>query len=193
MKLGRKKGEKEDKLLKIREEMVLPVGLSELEQEKLGNTFDGIKEWMDDTKAVVLKKPRLEAYRYVDLLLAHLQMADVDFIAGATRPSVVVPPSSGVEEAPAVVEEKSAIKSPAVVRPTKKQVDGWLENMNPQVRSKLVRLLSCFKQYLDPDSEVGIDIICNHCSPAEIVKCIRVEDPNIKDASTVFMEHQLGR
>lgn len=192
MELAEKKAEKEDKLLKIREEMVLPVGLSELEQEKLGKTFDGIKEWMDDTKAVVLKKPRLEAYKYVDLLLAHLQMADVDFVAGASRPSVVVAPSSGVEEVPAVVE-KSAIKSPEVVRPTKEQVDGWLENMNPQVRSKLVRLLSCFKQYLDPESEVGIDIICNHCSPEEIVKCIRVEDPNIKDASTVFMQHQLGR
>lgn len=186
-----KRDEKEDKLLKIREDMVLPVGLSELEKEKLANTFDALKEWLEDAKVVVLEKPRLEAYRYVELVIAHLQMADVDYAAGASRASTVVTPTAS-EEAGGQVEE-SAIRSPPVVRPTKEQVDAWLEDMNPQVRSKLVRLLDCFKQYLDPDSDTGIDIICNHCSPEEIVKCIRVADPSIVDASTVFMQHQVGR
>ena len=184
--------EEEDKLLKIREEMILPVGLSELEKEKLINTFDGLKEWLDDAKDMVLKKPRLEAYRYVGLLITHLQMADVDFVAGASiaTPAIQTDPLAGLERSEVAHVERSAIKSPDVVRPTKEQVDGWIEGMNPRVRSKLVRLLDCFKQYLDPESDVGIDIICNHCTPEEIVKCIRVADPSIVDASTVFMQHQ---
>ncbi|KKN41102.1 hypothetical protein LCGC14_0726630 [marine sediment metagenome] len=184
--------EEEDKLLKIREEMILPVGLSELEKEKLINTFDGLKEWLDDAKDVVLKKPRLEAYRYVELLIAHLQMADVDYVVGASiaTPATQSDPLAGLERSEVAHIERSAIKSPVVTRPTKEQVDGWIESMNPRVRSKLVRLLDCFKQYLDPESDVGIDIICNYCTPEEIVKCIRVADPSIVDASTVFMQHQ---
>lgn len=186
--------EKEDKLLKIREEMILPVGLSELEKEKISETFDALKGWLDEAKELVLVKPRLEAYRYVGLVIAHLQLVDVDYVAGKSTASTVTQsyslPAPGLEQDEAHVE-KSAIKSPEVVRPTEAQVDGWLDDMNPQVRSKLTRLLTCFKQYLDPDSEVGIDIICTHCNPTEIAKCIRAEDPSITDSSTVFMQHQL--
>lgn len=184
--------EEEDKLLKIQLAVETPVGLSELEKEKLINTFDGLKEWLDDVKVVVLGKSRLEAYRYVKLLISHLQMTDVDYVAGASIATPVTR-SDPLARSEVVHVEQSAIKSPNVVRPTKEQVDGWIESMNPQVRSKLVRLLDCFKQYLDPESDVGVDIICNHCTPDEIVKCVTIADPSIVDASTVFMEHQLGR
>lgn len=182
----------EDKLLKIREDMVLPVGLSELEKEKITSTFDALKEWLDDAKVSILEKPRLEAYRYVELMIAHLQMVDVDYIAGASRASVVVAPSvdspeKGEQESSTVSEEPPV----PVVRPTAEQVDGWLDDMNPQIRAKLTRLLDCFKQYLDPESEVGIEVICSRCNPVEIAKCIRIADPSIVDSSTVFMEHQL--
>lgn len=184
--------EKVDKLLKIQEDVEIPVGLSELEKEKLTYTFDALKEWLEDAKAVVLGKSRLEAYRYVKLLISHLQMTDVDYVAGASTATPVIQPGplAALEQSEARVEQ-SAIKSPVVTRPTAEQVDGWLDGMNPQVRSKLVRLLDCFKQYLDPESEVGIEIICNYCSPEEIVKCVRVADPSIVDASTVFMQYQL--
>ena len=188
----------EDKLLKIREEMVLPVGLSELEKERVTGTFDALKVWLDDTKATVLEKPRLEAYKYIELLIAHLQMIEVDYKAGASRASVVKTSSvdstekQGQESATGELEvPEHNIESLPVVRPTAEQVDGWLGDMNPQVRSKLTRLLTCFKQYLDPDSTVGIDIICSHCNPAEIAKCIIIADPKIVDSSTVFMAHQL--
>ena len=187
----------EDKLLKIREEMVLPVGLSELEKERVTGTFDALKVWLDDTKATVLEKPRLEAYKYIELLIAHLQMIEVDYKAGASRASVVKVNTDPIrveaeESATGELEvPESNIASLPVVRPTVELVDGWLVDMNPQVRSKLTRLLTCFKQYLDPDSEVGIDIICSHCNPAEIAKCLIIADPSIVDSSTVFMEHQL--
>ena len=186
--------EEEDKLLRIQKDVEIPVGLSELEKEKLTYTFDGLKEWLDDARVVVLGKSRLEAYRYVKLLISHLQMTDVDYVAGVSTATPVIQPGplAGLEQSEAHVE-RSAIKSPNIVRPTKEQVDGWIESMNPRIRSKLVRLLDCFKQYLDPESEAGIDIICNHCTPDEIVKCITIADPSIVDASTVFMQHQLGR
>ncbi len=187
-------GVEEDKLLKIQLAVEIPVGLSELEKEKLAYTFDGLKGWLDDARVVVLGKPRLEAYRYVKLLISHLQMTDVDYVAGASTATPVTRPDplAVLERSEVAHVEQSAIKSPDVTRPTKEQVDGWLESMAPRVRSKLVRLLDCFKQYLDPESDVGIDIICNHCTPAEIVKCITIADPSIVDASTVFMQHQLS-
>ena len=161
--------------------------------EKISKTFEALKEWLDDTEAVVLKKPRVEAYRLVKLVIAHLQMADADYVAGASRPSVVIDPvGASALVSPGHIEE-SAIRTRRHVKPTKELVDGWLESMNPAIRSKLVRLLDCFKQYLDPESDVGIDIICPHCNPEEIAKCLRVADPSIVDASTVFMQHQLGR
>lgn len=182
----------EDKLLKIREEMKVPVKLSELEREKFNKTFEALKEWLEDSRVSNIGKNRDEAYRYVDLLIGHLQMVDVDYIAGASRATPIVAPSA-VE--PGKVEpegEPHAIKSLPHIRPTAEQVDGWLEDMNPQIRSKVTRLLDCFKQYLDPDSESGIAVICDRCSPEEIVKCLRIADPSIEDSSTVFMKHQLG-
>lgn len=185
-----------DKLLKIKEGVGVPVKLSEVEEEKFNDTFEALKGWLDDAKAAVIGKNRDEAYRYVNLLIAHLQMVDVDYIAGVSKPSVIVTKtvsavnvnnSSQDEDH----EELSAIKNIPVVRPTVELVDGWLGDMNPQVRSRLTRLLDCFKQYLDPESEAGIDIICNHCNPTEISKCLIIADPSIQDSSTVFMKHQL--
>ena len=187
----------EDKLLKIKEDMGAPVKLSDVEKEKFNTTFEELKGWLDDAKNSILGKDRDDAYRYFNLLIAHLQMVDVDYMAGASRATVVVAPSvgstekQGQESSTELEAPEHNIESLPVVRPTAEQVDGWLGDMNPQVRSKLTRLLTCFKQYLDPDSTVGIDIICSHCSPAEIAKCIIIADPKIVDSSTVFMEHQL--
>jgi hypothetical protein len=181
----------EDKLLKIREEMKVPVKLSELEREKFNNIFETLKEWLDDSRTSTVEKDRDEAYRYVDLLIGHLQMVDVDYIAGASRATPIVTPSV-LENVEPLEEPAHNIKSPPHVRPTAEQVDGWLGDMNPQIRSKVTRLLDCFKQYLDPDGEAGIDVICNRCRPEEIAKCLIIADPSIEDASTVFMKHQLG-
>lgn len=185
----------QDKLLKIRQEIELPVKLSELEREKFTKTFEALKEWLDDALAVMLEKNRDEAYRYINLLISHLQMVDADYIAGASQASPVVVPlvehseaEEGKSEAPA-----HKIKSVKVVRPTKEEFEAMVDGMKPGMKVKAIKLLDCMKQYFDPDSEVGIDIICSHCSPEEIVKCIRIEDPSIEDASTVFMKHQLGR
>lgn len=182
----------EDKLLKIREEMKVPVKLSELEREKFNKTFDALKEWLEDSRVSNIEKNRDEAYRYVDLLIGHLQMVDADYIAGASRATPIVAPPAAVEPGKEL-EAPHNIQSLPHIRPTAEQVDGWLEDMNPQIRSKVTRLLDCFKQYLDPDSESGIAIICDRCSPEEIAKCIIIADPSIEDASTVFMQHQLGR
>ena len=180
-------------MLKIQEEMEAPVKLSEVEKEKFNTTFEALKDWLDDGKDVMLEKDRDEAYRYVNLLISHLQMVDVDFIAGASKATPVIQPSPARQDRSGneVVQEPHNIKSVPVTRPTVAQVDRWLETMNPQIRAKVARLLDCFKQYLDPDSEVGADVICTHCNPEEIAKCIRIADPSIKDSMTVFMEHQL--
>ena len=187
--------EEEDKLplkrclLKIQAEMGLPVDLSEVEKERFNNIFEALKGWLDDARTVVLEKERDEAYRYVNLLIAHLQRVDVDFVAAVEPPrdpldagghdlSIKIPP----------VRVRSR-----VVRPTKEQVDGWLSNMIPAMREKAPVILACLKQYLDPESDVGLDVICPDCSPDRMVACIRAEDPSIVDSMSVFMDHQIGR
>lgn len=180
--------EEEDKLLKIQAEIGLPVDLSDVEKERFNKIFEALKEWLDDARIVVLEKDRDEAYRYVNLLIAHLQRVDLDFVAAVEPPQDSL--DAGVD---------LSIKGPPrrirsrVVRPTKEQVDGWLSNMIPSMREKAPMILDCLKQYLDPESDVNIAVICNDCSPDRMVACIQAEDPSIVDSMSVFMEHQIGR
>ena len=181
--------EEEDKLLKIQAEIGLPVDLSEVEKERFNNIFEALKGWLDDARDVVLEKNRDEAYRYVNLLIAHLQRVDLDFVAA------VEPPQDPLDAG----EVDLSIKGPPkrirsrVVRPTKEQVDGWLSKMIPSMREKAPMILECLNQYLDPEGDVGIAVICNDCSPDRMVACIQAEDPSIVDSMSDFMEHQIGR
>lgn len=184
--------EEEDKLLKIQAEIGLPVDLSEVEKERFNNLFEALKGWLDDARDVVLEKERDEAYRYVNLLIAHLQRVDVDFVAA------VEPPQDPLDAGGHTGIDLSIKRPPVrvrsrVVRPTKEQVDGWLANMIPAMREKAPVILACLKQYLDPESDVGLDVICPDCSPDRMVACIRAEDPSIVDSMSVFMTHQVGR
>lgn len=183
--------EEEDKLLKIQIEMGLPVNLSEVEKERFNNIFEALKGWLDDARIVVLEKERDEAYRYVNLLIAHLQRVDLDFVAA------VEPPQDPLDAGGHTGVDLSIKRPPArvrsrVVRPTKEQVDGWISNMIPAIREKAPVILACMKQYLDPESDVGIAVICNDCSPDRMVACIQAEDPSIVDSMSVFMQHQVG-
>jgi len=175
-----------EKLKTLEMSLGVPVKLSESEKEKFKEVFEGLKDWLDGTHDVVVEKDRDEAYRYLRLLLAALAKLDADFIAGArasAEPEAKVDVLSGV----APIEEKP---SEPVVRPTREQVDGWLNQMSPEIRAKAATLLDCLKQYLDPESEVGIDIICSFCSLEKMERCIRDEDPTITDSTTVFMDYQ---
>lgn len=174
-----------EKLKSLEVSLGVPVKLSEDEKDKFKKIFEGLKEWLDETHDIVVEKDRDEAYRYLRLLLGTLAKVDVDFVAGVKAPA----------EPGDVLSEVAPIEAPPepVVRPTKEQVDGWLAQMTPEVRVKATTLLDCLKQYLDPESEVGINIICNFCSPEKMERCIRDEDPSITDSMTVFMEHQQER
>lgn len=177
------KVEKSSEKLKVLEESLgVPVKLSEDEKDKFKKIFEGLKDWLDGTYDVVVEKDRDEAYRYLRLLLGTLAKVDTDFVAG-----VRVSAESGD-----VLSEVAPIEEPPepVIRPTKEQVDGWLERMTPEVRVKAETLLDCIKQYVDPENEAGIEIICNFCSPEKMERCIRDEDPSITDSMTVFMDHQ---
>lgn len=172
-----------DKLKILEESLGAPVKLSEKEKEKFGRVFEGLKEWLDDAQEVILKKDRDAAYRYLRLLLLALTKVDVDFLAG-----VKVTMEDGELVSP--IEDLEEKLPEPVVRPTKEQVDGWLGQMPAKMKQKAIMLLDCLKQYCDPESEVDIDIICNHCTPEEMEQCIRNADPSITDSMTIFMQVQ---
>lgn len=177
--------EKSSEKLKVLEESLgVPVKLSEDEKEKFKTIFEGLKDWLDGTHDVVVEKDRDDAYRYLRLLLGILGKVDVDFVAGV-MPSAKV----GVDALSEVAPIEEELPEP-VVRPTKEQVDGWLNQMVPEMRVKAETLLDCIKQYVDPENEVGIEVICNFCGPEKIERCIRGEDPSITNSKTVFMKHQ---
>lgn len=179
------KVEKSSEKLKVLEESLgAPVKLSEDEKNKFKETFEGLKDWLDGTHDVVIEKNRDEAYRYLRLLLATLAKVDIDFIAGIKASSE--PGGDILSEVDPIEEEPSE----PVVRPTREEIDGWLAKLKPEMKIKAAELLDCFKQYLDPESEVGIDVICNFCSPEKIARCIRDADPTITDSMTVFMDFQ---
>lgn len=179
------KVEKASEKLKILEESLgVPVKLSEDEKDKFKGVFEGLKDWLDGTHDVVIEKDRDEAYRYLRLLLATLAKVDVDFIGG------VIPPTKIGEDVLLEVAPIEEEPLKPVIRPTKEQVNGWIDQMTPEIRMKATTLLDCLKQYLDPESEVGIDIICNVCSLEKMERCIRDEDPTITDSMTVFMDFQ---
>lgn len=184
--------EEEDKLLKIQAEIGLPVDLSDVEKERFNNIFEDLKEWLDEARDVVLEKNRDEAYRYVNLLIAHLQRVDLDFVAAVEPPQDPLDAGGHTGVDLSIKGPPKRIRS-RVVRPTKEQVDGWLSNMIPAIREKAPVILECLKQYLDPESDVGISVICNDCSPDRMVACIQAEDPSIVDSMSVFMQHQVGR
>ena len=167
-----------EKLKGLEESLGAPVKLSEMEKEKFQRVFKGLHGWIDDLETVILEKDSGDAYRYTRLLLVALTKVDIDYIAG-----VAIDMEDGELVTPLEPPEP-------VVRPTKEQVDGWLEQMPAKIRRKAITLVDCLKQYNDPESEVGIKIICNHCSREEMEKCIRIADPSITDATTVFMAFQ---
>jgi hypothetical protein len=168
------------------------VDLSDVEKERFNKIFETLKEWLDDARIVVLEKNRDEAYRYVNLLIAHLQRVDLDFVAAVEPPqdSLDAGGHTGVDLSIKIPPKRTRSR---VVRPTKEQVDGWLSNMIPSMREKAPMILDCLKQYLDPESDVNIAVICNDCSPDRMVACIQAEDPSIVDSMSVFMDHQIGR
>lgn len=175
-----------EKLKNLEISLEIPVKLSEIEKDKFKKVFEGLKDWLDGTHDIIIEKDRDEAYRYLRLLLGSLTKVDVDFVARAT-------PSTKAKAEVDVLSEVAPIEEEApepVIRPTEEQVDGWLEQMSPKVRRKAITLVDCLKQYLDPESEVGIDIICSECSLEKMEQCIRIADPSITDSMTVFMEHQ---
>ena len=184
--------EEEDKLLRIQAEIGLPVDLSDVEKERFNKIFEALKEWLDDARIVVLEKDRDEAYRYVNLLIAHLQRVDLDFVAAVEPPQDPLDAGGHTGVDLSIKGPPKRIRS-RVVRPTKEQVDGWLSKMIPSMREKAPMILECLKQYLDPEGDVGIAVICNDCSPDRMVACIQAEDPSIVDSMSVFMEHQIGR
>lgn len=178
--------ESEKKLKEIQQTLGRPVKLSDVEKEKFTKTFSSLKTWMDDGLEVVLKMDRDQAYRYIKLLIDGLVKVDVNFVAGVdTRPK-----SKDGKIIPLQDIEQPAEPIIPVVRPTKEQFDGWLEELTPNARRKAIELVDCVKQYLDPDGP-GMDIICSHCSKDEVAQCIRNADPSFEDAGSIFMKHQL--
>lgn len=176
--------ESEKKLKEIQLTIGLPVKLSEVEEEKFTKTFTSLKEWMDGGLEAVLKMDRDQAYRYIKLLIDGLRKVDIDFVAGVdTRPK------EPQTEPEVPLEDIEQPEEPPVVRPTKEQVDGWLDELTPKAKITASEHLDCIKQYLDPEGP-GIDIICNFCSMEKMAQCIRDEDPSFEDAGSIFMKVQ---
>ncbi len=172
-----------DKLKGLEESLGAPVKLSDKEKEKFKEVFDGVKEWVDDAHDGATEMNQDEAYRYLRLLLSALKKVDADFKAGAKAKEAA--PLSDLTP----IEEEPLKPVEPIIRPTKEQVDEWLGQMTPEARAKVEALLSCMKQYLDPEGP-GIKIICNFCNKEKIVRCLKDADPTITDASTVFMNFQ---
>ena len=181
--------ESEKKLKEIQQTLGLPVKLSDVEKEKFTKTFGSLKTWMDDGLEAVLKMDRDQAYRYIKLLIDGLVKVDVDFVAGVdTRPEPGVEPVIPLENIEQPVEPAEPITP--VVRPTKEQVDGWLDNLMPKAKIIANEHLDCIKQYLDPEDSAGLTVICNDCSMEKMAQCIRDEDPSFEDAGSIFMRVQ---
>lgn len=174
--------ESEKKLKEIRMSIELPVKLSDVEKEKFTETFNALKGWLDDGLNTVLEMDRDAAYRYINLLLKGLQKVDVDFVA------VVMPEESDLVKQVDAQEEPAPVP---VVRPTKEEIDGWIDNLTPKAKIMASEHLDCIKQYLDPEDDAGIAIFCNDCSMEKMAQCIRDEDPSFEDAGSIFMRVQL--
>lgn len=169
--------ESEKRLKEIQMAIGLPVRLSDVEKEKFTETYESLKVWLDDSLKAVLEMPRDAAYRYIDLLIRGLTKVDVDFVAGVDNTKR----SKGPEE-----PEEPFVP---VVKPTKEEVDGWISELTPEVRTKAAETVDCLKQYLDPDGP-GMEVICPHCTKEALEQCIRDADPSIEDSGSVFMKIQ---
>jgi len=169
------------KLIDIQKKIKQPVKLSDVEKARFTEIFDSLKELIDDVLKRVMDMDRDSAYRYSNLLILALQKADIDFIAGVSAESPLKSRES--------VEVEQDVLAEPVVRPTKEQIDQWISELTPEAKAKIGEL-DCISQYLDPEGP-GIEIICNHCSKAEMVQCIRNIDPSFTDAGSIFMRFQL--
>ena len=167
-----------ERLREIQKTIGLPVRLSDVEKEKFTETFASLKVWMDESLEAVLVMPRDAAYRYIDLLILGLQKVDVDFVAGVDTTKIL-----------SEVAEEPKIPPVPVVKPTKEEVDGWLSELTPEIRAKASEIVDCLKQYLDPEGP-GMEVICPHCTKAELEQCIRNADPSIEDSGSIFMRVQ---
>lgn len=153
-----------DKLKKIKDNLATPPSLSTVEVEKITQTFEAMKEILDETLEDVLEKDRVEAFRYTNLLVQALQQADTNFQSGV--------PVEERDETNIIAAAQPAPKSSGPVK--KPDFNAFRKNLTSHQLSIASRL-DCFKDY----EEVGDTIVCNDCSMENMIACIRREDPTI--------------
>jgi len=176
--------EKTRKWEEIQNQIEVPVGLTELEKEKFRDIINAVKGMLDDSLEVILGMSRSEAYRYTQLIVNAVKEADVKFIGGVQTPSYLSQQT-----------ENSSIQDPASELDFD-QIFGKLTDFQQQ---KAKRYLDCVKTVfkLKEDLEnpelsekergkIKLNtVLCNSadkvCSVEEMIKCINIEDPSVKD------------
>ena len=130
-----------------------PVELSEKETERIGSIFDQLRSLMNEYEETVLTLPRDDAFTLTRRLLSNVDSA----INGE-----VVAPGQQTQPEPILVD--------------KVDFKALLDTLPPKVRVIADRL-DCVKQFFTED--IGMDIVCQHCSKEEMLKCINLIDPTV--------------
>ena len=178
--------EKNKRWEEIQRQMEIPVGLTELEKEKLRNIINAVKQMLDESLEAILDMSRSKAYSYTTLIVNAVQEADMKF-AGGVQPSQILGLTLPTEQ----------IKTIGPV--PELDFDKIYGSLSSTQQQKANRHLDCVKTVFDlkkmledpetPEKErkkININtVLCNSpdktCSAEEMIKCITIADPSVRD------------
>jgi len=185
-----------DKWSEIQGQIDLPVKLTELEKKKFTDVMTTIKGMLDDSLEVILDMDRDEAYRYVQLIVNGIKEADMKFAGGVPAPSEFTTPIAKFES---YSKPRLKVKGDRIVLITYPDFDSIFAELSSNQRDKAKRYLDCVKTVFElkemlenPEvsdkekAKVDINsVLCcgddKTCSVDEMIKCITIEDPTVKD------------
>jgi len=176
-----------DLLAKLNETLSKPVKLSDTEKEKVKQVFTLIHDWISSNEKEILELDAVEAYRRIGILNTQISAAQNAWLNPKVQNVISL-------DSPVIVPEggEDPLRFPVVtpsVAPSAETFQKWL-NALPAKAQGIAARLDCVKDFQDP--EIGAEILCSTCTEAELMQCIRNEDPSYTNADTEFMKHQLG-
>jgi len=178
--------EKTKRWEEIQKQIEVPVGLTELEKEKLRNIINAVKGMLDESLEAILDMSRSKAYSYTTLIVNAVQEADMKFAGGVQPPQILelTLPTEQIKPIGPVPEL---------------DFDKIYGSLSSTQQQKANRYLDCVKTVFDlkkmledpetPEKErkkININtVLCNSpdktCSAEEMIKCIIIADPSVRD------------
>lgn len=156
----------------LKKELIEPVKLSDTERKKFKDIFTKIHEVIEDTESKVLEMDRDKAYRYMEIFLEKFSVVEKEF----QDPKKERPTQREPEPEREIVPKPEAHK------------EGFFLEIFNKLTAKQQRVardsLDCVKtafSFIESGEAPPEAVLCPHCNYEEMIKCIIIEDPSIKD------------